>query len=131
MTEVSIEFKGFDQIMTMLDPVRFVQEMDKTVDLMGQELRDYTKNLPAVSAKGTGYGARGIPVDTGRMRQSIEKRKVQLMAVDIAAATNYSRFVHEGTGKMPGRPFFQWAAELDQDRLKSILEDGLRRVVSP
>lgn len=131
MAEVSIEFKGFDKIEAMLDPVRFVQEMDRTVDLMGQELRDYAKTLPPVSAKRTGYEPRGIPVDTGRLRQSIEKRKTQLLAVDVAAATAYSKFVHDGTGRMPPRPFFVWSAELDQDRLTVILEEGLRRVVTP
>jgi HK97 gp10 family phage protein len=77
------------------------------IDRAAEYARDATKKIPPVSAKTTGYGIPGVPVDTGRMRQSIQKRKLSLLAAEVYAGTNYSKFVHDGTSKKPPQPFFE------------------------
>lgn len=65
----------------------------------GARLRDETKALG------------NIPVATGRMRQSINSRRISLLAVGVFVGTDYGAYVHEGTARMPARPFFRWALE--------------------
>jgi hypothetical protein len=71
---------------------------------------------------------KGIPVDTGRMRQSIQKRKIALLAAEVDAPTNYSRFVHDGTREMPARQFFVWALDDfgGRERLAQVVSRYLR-----
>src|SRR5436190_1366340 len=108
---MTIQITGLEDLAKKLSPERMTQVLSRAVDRASQILRDDTKRMPPVSARTTGYGAIGIPVDTGLMRQQIQARKLQLLAADVIANTNYSRFVQDGTAKMPPRPFFQYALE--------------------
>ena len=128
---IQIEFIGFDKLLKLTDAVRTTTILDKAVDRMAQVLRDETKKLPPVSASRTGYSAVGIPVDTGRLRQSIQKQKVALMAADVFAATSYARHVHQGTGSVPARPFFVWAYEISQDKLQQVLNEAVKEILTP
>ncbi len=103
------------------------------MNLSAEVLRDDAKRMPAVSAKTTGYGAHGLPVDTGHMLQSIQKRKTQLLAADVYANTNYSAHVHDGTSKMPARPFFLCFLPTSggEKKIELILKQALERVVNP
>jgi len=95
---LTVEITGLERIAAMTDPALFVQALDLAIERSAEAIRDDTKRLPPVSAKTTGYETHGIPVDTGRMRQSIQKRKLALLAAGVFADTNYSGFVQEGTG---------------------------------
>ena len=64
-------------------------------------------NMPDIS----GFSSKGIPVDTGRMKGSVERRRLQMMAAEVYAGTKYSRYVHDGTARTAARPFFQWALQ--------------------
>ena len=133
MAEVEISWDGLDKFMEIVDPVRFVNEIDRAMDRASSLLRDETKRMPAVSAKTTGYAALGIPVDTGRMRQSIQKRKIGTFEYEVYADTNYSAFIHEGTGRMPARPFFTWLLNDfgGVQMLEIVLQGAMERVVNP
>lgn len=108
---VVVVISGLEKFQRMLDPSTFQAAVSSGIDRSAQALADTAKRMPAVSAKTTGYGVKGIPVDTGRMRQSIQKRKLQLLAAEVVAPINYSGHVHEGTANMDPRPFFLWAYE--------------------
>lgn len=90
--------------------------IDRAVQRGGELLRDFTKKMPPVSAKRTGYNARGIPVDTGRLRQSIQKRKLQQFAAGVAPGVKHGLYVHEGTDRMQARPYFDWALEMGAEK---------------
>ncbi len=109
---VTLELTGFDKIASMLDPGRYDRAIARVVDRGAQIWRDETKKMPAVSAKTTGYGAKGIPVDSGRLRQSIQARRVSAVAAEVYAPVQYASYVHDGTGVVPERPFFDFALEL-------------------
>ena len=70
--------------------------MGRAVQKAGARLRDRVKS----SSK--------IPVDTGRLRGSVSKRRIQQLAAGVFVGVNYGKFVHEGTRRMKGRPFIQW-----------------------
>src|SRR4051812_13297665 len=116
----------------MFDPGIFIRAVDLAVERSAEAIRDDTKRLPAVSAKTTGYEAHGIPVDTGRMRQAIQKKKLGLLTVGVYADTNYSGAVSQGTSRMPPRPFFEW--ELNEfggkEKIKRIVSSTLQQLFS-
>lgn len=127
---ITIEISGIDKLLSVCDPHRFVAEMDKGINRAAEVLRDETKRMPPVSAKTTGYGAPGIPVDTGRLRQSIQKQQLSLLAAGVVVPVDYAQHVYEGTSKMPGRPFFKWVLE-DFNGLamvQAVLNEALERV---
>lgn len=105
---ITIEITGLDSFLAQIAPARLTQAIDKSVDRAAEVLRDHTKQMSPVSAKRNGYNEHGIPVDTGRMRQSIQKRKTQLLAAEVGAYVNYSSYVHDG-GRAPARPFLLWS----------------------
>lgn len=134
MIEISLE--GFDKIMDLVDPVRFVGEMDRAVDRAASVIRDETKRLPPVNSLRTGYAAKGIPVAPkygGTLRQSIQKRKLGLMAANVYAGVSYADYVHDGTARMPARPFFRWMLEDfgGKDMIEIVIRAALDRVTSP
>ena len=123
---LTIQITGLEKLDRITDPGRFVQAVDKAIDRSAEALRDNTKKLPAVSAKRTGYGAKGIPVDSGRMRQSIQKKKTQLLAAEVGAYVKYSRYVHDGTGKVPARLFFQFSYEMGgRQRIEELVNHAI------
>lgn len=133
---VSVTIEGLDKFLTVLDPARFTKEMDKAVDRASQVLRDDTKKMPPVSAARTGYEQKGIPVAPkygGTLRQSIQKRKLGLMAAEVYVGAHYGDFVHGGTSRMPARPFFLWQLEDFQgkEKIQIIVNAALERVASP
>jgi len=65
----------------------------------------------AVSAKTTGYGAKGIPVDSGRMRQSIHKRRISNIAAGVVTPVGYGEKVRFGAATMLGRESLHFALE--------------------
>lgn len=104
-------------------PVKAQQVFGRAVMLAGSALRDNTKKLRPVSAKTTGYGVKGIPVDTGRLRQSILSRRLSLLAAGVIAPVKYASAVHQGTRKMPARPFFAWSLQLGgQKKIDAVFE---------
>jgi len=112
---ISIQFEGLEKIYKSMDPDNFQRKMGEAVWEISELLMNTVQgNMPDVSAKTTGYGAKGIPADTGRLKASISRRKLRLLGAEVYAGTNYSKIVHdEGNQKtgMPARPFFLWALE--------------------
>tara|TARA_Y100000310_G_scaffold304046_1_gene342861 strand:+ start:261 stop:623 length:363 start_codon:yes stop_codon:yes gene_type:complete len=89
--------------------------MSTAIQKAGSVLRDRIKQNPQV------------PVDTGRMRASISKRRIQKLAAGVFVGVNYGKFVHEGTRRMSARPFIQWT--LQGGGLKEI-DKILKRAVN-
>jgi hypothetical protein len=124
-----ITIDGLDALQKTYDPARFERALDTIVDRAAETLRDHTKRLPPVSAARTGYSAKGIPVDTGRLRQSIQKRKTQLLAAEVGAYVRYAGHVHDGTSRVPPRPFLLWSLELGGlRRIEEVVQAALSRL---
>jgi len=126
-----VTIDGFDRIQGIVDPVRFDNAIDKALVRSGQILRDETKKMPPVSASRTGYGAKGIPVAPkygGTLRDEIYSKRMSRLAVGIIAPVGYSLYVHQGTSKMPGRPFFRWALEVFG--VSKLIENEFTRQIS-
>lgn len=134
MADVDISWDGgLDRMLQIVDPVRFVAVIDDAIGRAASVLRDEVKRMPPVSARTTGYAALGIPVNTGRLRQSIQARKLGTLEAVIFADTNYSLAVHEGSNGTPARPFFRWQLENfgGLQMLDILLRNAMERVVNP
>jgi len=113
---MQIVIEGLDKIESMVDPQRLGIGLDQALQRSAQVWRDDTKKMPPVSASRTGYGAKGIPVAPkhgGTLRQMIQSRRVSSIAAEVFGGAQYTPFVHEGTSKMPARPFFEWSLTVD------------------
>lgn len=62
-----------------------------------------------------------VPVDTGRLRDAIASNRptarslVGRVGLDASLAQGYWYFIEFGTVKMPARPFFRPAAEMERE----------------
>lgn len=67
---------------------------------------------------------KAAPVDTGRLRSSIQYVKQEKMNCSVGTNVNYSVWVEMGTSRMSARPFlfpaFQTASQHLIDELKSL-----------
>lgn len=114
-----------------LFPQKAERIYSQAVNRAAELLRDETKRLRPVSKATTGFGAKGIPVDTGRLRQSLHKKSLSKLAAGVYPNVKYGAAVHDGTHRshgsysdymadgsngVPPRPYFQWALELGAQR---------------
>lgn len=60
-------------------------------------------------------------VDTGFLRGSIDYSSGASEAT-VTAQAEYGIYVHDGTSRMPGRPFLSTAAEANEDIFRQALE---------
>ena len=107
----TVEITGLDSFGKMTDPARIERACFRTLDRGSQAWADTTKKMPAVSGPRTGYGAKGIPVDHGLLRQGIHNRRISNIAAGVIAPASYASYVRDGTAFVPGRDFFAFALE--------------------
>ncbi len=68
------------------------------------------------------------PVDTGRLRASITA-DVKGLEANIGTDVEYAHFVHDGTYKMPARPFLFSAADSILEGLEERIADEIARLL--
>ena len=124
---ITYSITGIEDLLKKFDSAAFGKAMDQATWAASAKLRDEAKLMPPVSAKTTGYDAEGLPVDTGFMRQMIVVENKRQLAADVVAKTAYSGFVHDGTGRMPARPFFKWLWEDfgGMTAVKKVFDDAI------
>ena len=67
-----------------------------------------------------------VPVATGRLRASI-KASISGLEANIGTELEYARFVHDGTYRMPARPFLDMAAETALSGIEDRIVDAIVR----
>lgn len=65
------------------------------------------------------------PVQTGRLRDSIEARRDGVAQYEIVAGEFYGRFVEMGTVRAPAHPFLVPALEENKDAIVAAVEAAL------
>ena len=82
------------------------------------------------------YKYKKMPVDTGRLYDSIEAEKKRsssnTFTVTVGSAVKYAGYVHEGWTtkngrRIPGRPYIRDGVMDAQDDLRSIMQNGLSK----
>lgn len=135
---IVVTIEGFDKVYQILNAPKLIDEVDRALVRAAGYTRDIVKQMPPVNAERTGYGAKGIPVAPkygGTLRGSISSRKVGLLAAEVfigPAAQNYGMYVHDGTKKMPARPFGKWALEdfHAQAVIETVVKGTIERFMS-
>lgn len=67
------------------------------------------------------------PVDTGRLRNSIEHHQEGDDTMVVQTNVEYAIYVHEGVRGGLGRPFIRASGQQDVQRFKQIIEKELKR----
>ena len=67
------------------------------------------------------------PVDTGRLRNSIEHHQKGEDTMVVQTNVEYAIYVHEGARGRRGRPFIRASGQQDVQRFKQIIEKELKR----
>lgn len=62
------------------------------------------------------------PVKTGTLRNDINSR-VDGNVAYVGNSVSYAPFVHEGTSRMPGRPYIQWGIEDSISEIEHMMGD--------
>lgn len=107
MAKVTAKLEGFERTM-------------KALEAAPEVARTHASSAVASSSFAVAQRARSlVPVDTGRLRDSINSSRVSARSlvgrVGLDATAGYWYFVEFGTVKMPARPFFRPAAELERE----------------
>lgn len=67
------------------------------------------------------------PVDTGRLKNSIEHHQEGDDTMVVQTNVEYAIYVHEGVRGGLGRPFIRASGQQDVQRFKQIIEKELKR----
>lgn len=76
-----------------------------------------------------GQAKRITPVDTGRMRQSLNT-SVAFLAATISPSVNYALFVHEGTVNQRSQPFFTITEQRNRTKVLKIVQKKLNALLN-
>lgn len=93
-----------------------IKDVERAVQ---EELEDTANNIED-DAK------RNCPVDTGYLRSSI-KTDIDKLDVEVGTDCEYAPYVHDGTYKMPARPFLDVAAETALNGIEDRIVDAIVR----
>lgn len=102
MTKVRIQRVGED-------PKKIEQDLNEFLSDAPQILKDKVLQLGLRVEK---HAKRLCPVDTGRLRSSIEARRINRNTVFVGTWVNYAEYVEFGTMRNRPRPFLRPAAEI-------------------
>lgn len=97
----------------------FDLDIDDIERAVQEELEDTANNIED-DAK------RNCPVDTGYLRNSI-KTDVDKLDVEVGTDCEYAPYVHDGTYRMPARPFLDIAAETALNGIEDRIVDAIVR----
>jgi hypothetical protein len=129
MSEFSITIEGMRQLEAAIrrNPAKIREEVGK---LLVRGIAEYKKVMFRSPWKVGGYGG-GVPVDTTAMRQQHQTRFERFRASigPNLRATPYALFVHEGTHKMQGRPWLDYAKKKADRNIRKLSQDFLDNVV--
>ena len=67
-----------------------------------------------------------VPVDTGFLRETGMQTTFEALTGRLDNVAPYAVFVHEGTKKMAGRPFFEQGIEVGQDQVQQTFDEALQ-----
>ena len=67
------------------------------------------------------------PVDTGRLRSSINTRKTGNLEVTVMDGVDYGKFIEYGTSKMRAQPFMRPAANAQKPAIISLVNLAVKR----
>ncbi len=71
------------------------------------------------------HARRVVPVDTGRLRDSIRPKELNELQWEVRTGTEYAIYVEYGTRRMRPRPYMRPAAE----RVRGWLEGAARKAI--
>ena len=69
-----------------------------------------------------------VPVDTGRLKQSIRPR-IGVLSSIIEPHVNYALYVHEGTRFQKKQPFFKVAIDRNKSKVEKEFEGAIAKIV--
>jgi HK97 gp10 family phage protein len=116
MIEVSIDDRTIDQVREWIKkrPEQTIKELNTAVKQTVYSVEAETK--------------RNSPVDTGRLRASVN-REERYLEGEVYAGVYYAIHVHEGTRFMRGRPFMLNAVRSLKTAINKYFSEAMGRVI--
>ncbi len=110
------------------------EELAKRFDAAGDEFLDIKLKLlkrMTITVEGEAKKHPPTPSDTSTMRRSITHRVEPTASHGVVGTfgrkgknVGYARYVHEGTSKMPARPFLKWALDSSRAQFDVFIEQA-------
>lgn len=83
------------------------------------------RGLEKIGLMAEGYAKLAVPVDTGRLRNSITHAQNGKDTVIVGTNVKYAPFVEMGTRKQKAQPYLKPAAQNHAEQYRKILHDEL------
>lgn len=118
MSKIEIRIEGWDKIAEGFkkSPQLFVKVFDRAVKKSIYVLLGTTRER--------------TPIDKGFLRGAGMETTFETLTGRINNSAPYAEYVHEGTSKMAGRPFFMWGAEAGEPQVNSIFAESFEDFIS-
>jgi len=114
MPGYSTSFSGIEIVNDNRD--KFKSELEKAIHTA----------LDEIGAKAESYAKSVVPVDTGRLRDSITHKVNDAdSSVEVGSDVHYASYVELGTSRMRAQPYLRPSIERHSSEYKSILEQRL------
>lgn len=104
----------------------------QTVDFsaMSEEQAEKAENaFKAVVIQMRNLAVQNCPSDTGALRASVASFPIETGmpgAYQLGSNMEYAGYVHDGTSKMPARPFIAYAVDQLEDQIDQAIADAIR-----
>ena len=101
------------------------QSVESFGDKLSKAQLDKTALMQRIVLTVQGNSERVTPVKTGTLKRSITTRvEGNGDRGFIGSNINYARFVHDGTSRMTGRPFFEDGMAASRDTIGELMQDA-------
>lgn len=92
MRGLTIELEGLQGVLNNLkkEGGKIAKELDQELSAGARDIEKSAKRL--------------VPVDTGRLRNSISASRVEFLSWEVVAQTNYAAYIEFGTGRLVDVP---------------------------
>lgn len=103
---------------------------DPLQQLTQNQIDEANRAFKAVVIQMRNLAVQNCPVDTGALKSSVASFPVETGAngeCQLGSDKDYSIYVHDGTSKIPARPFIQYAIDQLEDQIDQAVFDAIAR----
>lgn len=104
-------------------------EVDNPLQEIKDNIEEVEKAFKAVVIQMRNVAVSNVPVDTGDLKASVASHPVETNESNVfqlGSNLEYASFIHDGTHKIPARPFLDHAIDQLESEIANIIADALK-----
>lgn len=107
--------------------VKIIEVKNSLNDISNTDMSEVKKAFKYVVIQMRNLAVEKCPYDTGALRSDVASHKLEVNenTMQIGSSMDYASYVHDGTHKIPARPFIDYAIDQYEDQIEVMIGKAL------